>query len=376
MKRLAPLVALLVLALPASAGSLPILASQDLWPVYSSAGRSVAFTVSVNGQGRVLELEVVDARTGRVFDVGTSSAQPSPTWSSDGRLAWSSGGIIRKASARGTGRYRYPSQEPALAPAWRPHSEDVAYLTSYGAGNLDLWVGRTLWAKDVIGKPAWSPDGTRVAFQRDGSVWVAAQALVQTQLAVTGAEPGPPAWSPDGTRIAFGAGGRVYVVPADASAAPRQVAGPFGSVGPIAWAPAGDVLAYTTPRGLELTTLGTPPRSQLAVAGAVTSASFDPTDAQGRRLAYAGPLPSCPGHVGIRLYGQQTLAGTCRIVGTAAADVIEGTSSFNDVVVAGAGDDRIHVGDRHTDRVDCGPGRDTVWADRTDRLVHCEVVHG
>jgi hypothetical protein len=45
------------------------------------------------------------------------------------------------------------------------------------------------------------------------------------------------------------------------------------------------------------------------------------------------------------------------------------------VIQAGAGDDQVHANDGHTDRVSCGPGHDTVWADRTDHLEGCEVVH-
>jgi hypothetical protein len=63
------------------------------------------------------------------------------------------------------------------------------------------------------------------------------------------------------------------------------------------------------------------------------------------------------------------------IAGTAGGDVIEGTQREGDVIRGGAGDDRIHAGDRHTDRIACGPGRDTVWADRLDRLTGCETVH-
>ena len=55
--------------------------------------------------------------------------------------------------------------------------------------------------------------------------------------------------------------------------------------------------------------------------------------------------------------------------------MLEGTPLRGDVIVAGAGNDRIHANDRHTDRVDCGPGRDIVWADRSDRLTGCEIVH-
>ena len=61
--------------------------------------------------------------------------------------------------------------------------------------------------------------------------------------------------------------------------------------------------------------------------------------------------------------------------GTPRADVIEGTPLWGDVILAGAGSDQVHANDGHTDRVECGPGRDVVWADRTDRLRGCELVH-
>ncbi|HLK44755.1 MAG TPA: hypothetical protein VKT18_02145 [Acidimicrobiales bacterium] len=370
MKKLVVLLAVVSSTLPASAARLPILASQDLWPVYAPDGRHVAFTVA---QGRMFQLDVVDAQTKRVSVVGQAAGQLSPTWSTDGRLAYASGGVLRKANARGTGRYVYPSRTPAYAPAWRPHTEQLAYLTSSGAQNLDLWVGNALWAKGVIGTPAWSPDGTRVAFVRDDSVWVASQPLIEVQLATTTAQPGVPAWSPDGTRIAYTAGGRVYTVPADASAGPTQLAGPFGAVGPPTWAPAGDAVAFTADGNLELAPVGG--AVSVLAKGAGTGASFAPTDPHGRVLAYSAPVPGCPGHLGIGIYGQGILAGTCVIAGTRGDDVIEGTSLWGDVIRAGAGDDRIHANDGHTDTISCGPGRDTVWADRSDKLSGCEIVH-
>jgi hypothetical protein len=41
---------------------------------------------------------------------------------------------------------------------------------------------------------------------------------------------------------------------------------------------------------------------------------------------------------------------------------------------AGAGNDTIHARNGRRDTIDCGAGRDTVWADRIDRLAHCEIV--
>ena len=43
-------------------------------------------------------------------------------------------------------------------------------------------------------------------------------------------------------------------------------------------------------------------------------------------------------------------------------------------VVAGAGNDTILAADGRREAIDCGNGRDTVTADRSDSLVHCEVV--
>jgi hypothetical protein len=65
--------------------------------------------------------------------------------------------------------------------------------------------------------PAWSPDGTRIAFDRDFNLYVMnADGSGEVRLA-DGREP---AWSPDGTKIAFSAltqdsFGSIYVMNAD-----------------------------------------------------------------------------------------------------------------------------------------------------------------
>ncbi|MBA3843520.1 MAG: hypothetical protein H0X39_13085 [Actinobacteria bacterium] len=71
----------------------------------------------------------------------------------------------------------------------------------------------------------------------------------------------------------------------------------------------------------------------------------------------------------------QAVTGSCTISGTARADVIEGTGREGDVILAGAGNDQVHANDGHRDRIDCGPGRDTVWANRSDHVTGCETVH-
>jgi dipeptidyl aminopeptidase/acylaminoacyl peptidase len=378
-KRLLLLSLLFLLAVPASGAKLPILASRDWWPVWSPDGTHIAFT-RINGQGRILSLEVLDLRTHRAVQVGQAASQLAPTWSSDGsQLAYASGGLLYVVNADGSGKRRYAAPQAAFAPAWRPHTATLAYLTTHGAANTDLWVGNEQWAADVIGVPAWSPDGTRIAFARDGGIFVATSREHETKVASPVTEPGSPVWSPDGSTIAYVANRSVFLVPADASAAPQKVAGPFvDGVSTPAWAPASDAVAYTAGGELELTILDGGAHTVPLAAATGAGASFDPTDPHGNGLAYAGPHKGCAGHTSIKLYEdnalQPALTGGCTIAGTAGADVIVGTAQGGDVIRAGAGNDTIRARNGHRDTVDCGPGRDTVYADRSDRLRGCEIV--
>jgi Ca2+-binding RTX toxin-like protein len=77
-----------------------------------------------------------------------------------------------------------------------------------------------------------------------------------------------------------------------------------------------------------------------------------------------------------------TSATTRTVRGTRRADVLLGTSGNDrilpglgaDTVVAREGDDVIEAADGVRDVIVCGPGRDTVTADRRDVLRECEVV--
>jgi hypothetical protein len=374
MRKLLVLAGFLAVAVPASATTSRILAPLDWWPVPSPDGTHVAFTRVYPNH---MELDVLDLDTHRTVRVAANAGQLAPSWSSDGKqLAYSAGGLLWVVSADGTRRRRYLAPSAAFTPAWRPGTTQLAYLETHGSQNTDLWTAGRLWARNAIGRPAWSPDGTMLAFQRDDGIYVARGSQDETRLASI-ANPGAPAWSPDGTRLAYSVGSVVFVVQADGSAPPTGVANALADAGTPAWAPGGALLAVPFRLGVTVVRAdGTGPATGTFVRGAGgPGIAYLPGSSA---LLASGSRAICPGHVAVASFSdrsERVLTGNCVVSGTPGADVIEGTGSWGDVIVAGAGNDLVHANDGHTDRVDCGPGRDTVWADRTDRLTGCEIVH-
>jgi dipeptidyl aminopeptidase/acylaminoacyl peptidase len=346
-KRLLPLALLLACALPAAAAAPRILPYQDAWPVWSPNGKQVAFT-RVHTPRNLMELEVLDLGTDRVTKLAQNSFQLAPSWSPDGRrIAYQSGGDVYVTDLRGV--------KQRIGKGFAPAYGDV--IARVVAGNLV--VGGKIWARNVIGRPAWSPDRRRIAFQRDGGIYIS-DGNTETRYAAV-SEPGQPSWSPDGSRLAFTSRNRVYV-------ATRVVAANKPNASVPSWAADGRAVVYTWQGGMtETTTAGV---SKLLRGSAGLGAAYAPHTTV---LAYAGPRPACPGHESIRIL--VPLTGSCEVRGTPRADVIEGSPSFGDVILAGAGNDLVHANDRRPDRVDCGSGRDEVWADRSDRLARCEIVH-
>jgi Tol biopolymer transport system component len=208
--------------------------ARELLPVWSPDRRTIAY--SREGVG-VWELRAVSAEGGadiRITDRLAPDARA--TWSPDGtKLAF-----VTESAASGQSdlvmfdlntRKETPLTSDTLVegdPAWSPDGTQIAFWRQQGT-NQDLWIvnvdeaaaaaaagpavklSGTQLTNDPANDadPAWSPDGTEIAFasQRTGN-WDIFRISVHggDVLPMSGnvGDDQDPSWSPDGTQIAFG----------------------------------------------------------------------------------------------------------------------------------------------------------------------------
>jgi len=134
-------------------------------------------------------------------------------------------------------------------------------------------------------EPAWSPDGSTIAFasKRSGTsdlYAMSADGSGTRRLTSTKDDDGQPAWSPDGERIVFarGSSGRLYVMSADGAGARRLTDEEAEETEP-AWSPDGRWIAYARRDP------GTSIRELWLVR---------PDGSQGRRLTKLGGIAQAP----------------------------------------------------------------------------------
>jgi len=147
----------------------------------------------------------------------------------------------------------------AFAPVWSRNGE-VAYLTNR-SGNLDIMVANRQGSRLVAGagsdetNPVWSPDGKKIAFQRDGQFYIAGsdgsgEKAITPQIQGKGMAA---AWSADGKYLAVSVKGKtdqqgIWLARTDGSEWKRLVQ--IGGGADVVWSPDSRKVAFTDPEGM------------------------------------------------------------------------------------------------------------------------------
>jgi endonuclease/exonuclease/phosphatase family metal-dependent hydrolase/dipeptidyl aminopeptidase/acylaminoacyl peptidase len=199
----------------------------DTDPAPSPDGSRIAFTSTRDGDR---EIFVMDADGGNVRQLTHNTADDlEPAWSPDGtriafRSARTGNNEIFTMKADGTEQTnRTNNVQPSdFAPDWSPDGTKIVYQryragSATGDGNEVFVMTATGGSPTNLtntasgvndGRPAWSPDGTRIAFHSNRSGDFELYTMTPTGGSVTRRTANPaadqwPAWSPDGTRLAF-----------------------------------------------------------------------------------------------------------------------------------------------------------------------------
>ena len=268
-----------------------VAASTPANAAFSGNNGLIAFTRGV-GAGADIYTAARDG-SGPTALVAAPGADDDPAWSPDGtRVAFRSdrGGSsdIWVINADGTGLQQLTTSAAAETdPAWSPDGRKIAYVSD-STGGRDIWVmgadgslpqdvtNTPIQVTDPLTRtnpdgtvdtifpgirygheyaPAWSPDGTRIAFSSDRTrklhIWMtAANGTGQTDLTPGAQSATTPSWSPDGSKIAYavmGIAGNGIQVMSSGGVVLKSLVDPFASDQDPAFSPDGRSIIF---RGL------------------------------------------------------------------------------------------------------------------------------
>jgi|SRR5215217_7745675 len=200
-------------------------------PAWSPDGRQIAFarTDRDDPPGLAKRLYVMNS------DCSNKIELPLPKWVGAYDLTWSpsgdriafwnpTNGDLYIAHTDGSGTLRKLST-PSLPgadsrPAWSPDGSQIAFQSNGQDAWADIYVITVSPEDETIGprqitdyprsdfaeEPSWSPDGTEIAFNRSGDIYkIDVNGLRETRLtsSTQNSHYSQPTWSPDGKQIAY-----------------------------------------------------------------------------------------------------------------------------------------------------------------------------
>jgi len=205
--------------------------------------------------------------------------------------------VLASAASAPVGNAAFPGANGKIAFV---RNGEIYVMNSDGTGQTNL---TTIAGPGGDDTPAWSPDGTKIAFTSDignQEIYVMdADGSGQTNLTQNAASDRQPTWSPDGTKIAFlsnrSGDFEIWSMNANGSSPTNLTMTPGIQEDP-AWAPDNTRIAYRQP--VDLFAMNPDGTNQalfpLAIGPSVSQPDWSP-DAQ--KIAFTGDIPAVSTHI-------------------------------------------------------------------------------